>query len=259
MHKALLYAPISSFRTLIATLLKSNLPPLSEPCTWPTSPLLTTPFFQMHTLYVNHINEKIARNKLARVLRRLFGRYGNVVQVTCHTNLKMKGQAFVTFQDAHSSEKAMAKLQNYPLFKQPITIAPAKSESDEILLQMGKKDLVEERKREKERRNKEREEAVEKTKTTSKASSAKLTKSQVKYWKSLPPHSVLLIQNLQDEHLPMLETMFSNFTSFETVRAIPSRKLAFINFENEDGATACLEKFDTSKLGPDVLLTYAKR
>lgn len=68
----------------------------------------------MNTIYVNHINEKIAKNKLERVLRRLFGRYGDIVLVTVHRNLKMKGQAFVTFKDSKSSEKAMAKLQNYP-------------------------------------------------------------------------------------------------------------------------------------------------
>lgn len=212
----------------------------------------------MHTVYVNHINEKIAQHKLQRVLRRLFGRYGTVLQVTSHGNLKMKGQAFITFEDAKSSEKAMAKLQNYPLFKKPISISLAKSESDDLVLKEGKTDLVEERKQKKAQRN---EEQAKEKKSTDLGATSKLTKSQVKYWKSLPAHKVLLLQNVDKQHLSTeaLETRFSNYASFETARAIPSRNLAFINFENEDAATACLSAFDTTELGTDVLLTYAKK
>lgn len=209
----------------------------------------------MHTVYVNHINEKIAKNKVERTLRRLFGRYGEVILVRCHKNLKMKGQAFVTFEDPASSDKAMAKLQNYPLFRKPITITPARTESDVILLKQGKQEVVDERKKLKAQRNEE-----EKTEEKKPASS-KLTKSQVKYWKSLPPHNVLLLQNVDAAHLTSeaLDSLFSKFMSFEAARAIPSRNLAFINFENEEAATACLSSFDLSELGPEVLLTYAKK
>ncbi|PSK37120.1 hypothetical protein C7M61_003547 [Candidozyma pseudohaemuli] len=204
----------------------------------------------MNTIYVNHINEKIARNKLERVLRRLFGRYGDIVLVTVHRNLKMKGQAFVTYEDPKSSEKAMAKLQNYPLFRQPISITWAKTELDGILLKQGKEDVVEERKKKKA----EKKETVEK-----KASTSKLTKSQVKYWRSLPAHRVLLLQNIDKELFDDLESKFSGFSGYENVRAIPSRNLAFIDFESEEAATACISSLETASLGTDVLLTYAKK
>lgn len=204
----------------------------------------------MNTIYVNRINEKIARNKLERVLRRLFGRYGDIVLVTVHKNLKMKGQAFITFEDTKSSEKAMAKLQNYPLFRQPIQITWAKTELDGILLKQGKDEAVEERKKKK---------ADRKETVDTKPSASKLTKSQIKYWRSLPPHHVLLLQNLPKETFVDLESKLSGFSGFENVRAIPSRNLAFVDFENEEAATKCLSTFDVAALGMDVFLSYAKK
>lgn len=212
----------------------------------------------MHTIYINGINEKIAQNKLKRVLFKLCSRYGTVVQVTAHGNLKMKGQAFVAFDNEKSSEKAIQKLNAYPLFKKPITVTSASKESDQILLNNGQDEKVQQRKEAKAQRQ-------EKHPSTSLANTNKISKAQVAYWKSLPIHNVLLIQNLpQDvashpQFQQNLQNHFSSFEGFDSVRAIKARRLAFIHFESDSQASSCLQKFDPAVLGNDILLTYAKK
>lgn len=213
------------------------------------------------TLYVNNINEKVSLNKVKPVLRRLFGRYGSVVQLTAHKNLKMKGQAFITYTDSKSCEKALTRLQGRPVFKKPIRITYAKSNSDEGLKLLGDTAAVELRKKLKKEREAANEAENEKKKQTPPATSTKITNAQLKQWRLLPPNNILLLQNLSDDKLESsyLEATFGNFAGFQKIRLIKFRKLAFIEFDNNSNATGCLEKIDYSTLGEEALLTYAKK
>lgn len=172
----------------------------------------------------------------------------------------MKGQAFVTYKDADSANRALRKLQGYPIFKKPVSISHAHSESDEFYKLIGQTIAIDRRKAAKKVREEKRaKKDAEKASTP--APSSLLTKNQIKQWKALPPHNVLLLQNLQEEHLVLeyLEGKFGGQEGFERVRLIKFRHLAFIDFDLEPNATKGLETIDTVSIGPDVLLTYAKK
>lgn len=213
-----------------------------------------------NTLYINNLNEKVSLNKLKPVLNLLFSRYGNVVQITAHKNMKMKGQAFITYKDASSTERAIRKLQGRPVFKKPIKISYSQTESDEFHKLSGKMEAIEKRKVAKKLREEEKTKMVAE-KASTPATPGVLTKNQIKQWKSLPPHNVLLLQNLQEEQLVMeyLEGIFGGQDGFERVRLIKFRKLAFIDFDLEAKATKSLETIDPTSIGAEVLLTYAKK
>lgn len=210
-----------------------------------------------HTLYINNMNEKVSLNKIKPVLSRLFGRYGTIVQITAHKNLKMKGQAFVTYKSIESCEKAIQKLQGRPIFRKPIHVTYAKAPSDEEHKIMGNTEAIEKRKEAKKFQEAEK----EKESTGSTKSAGGLTKNQVKQWKALPPHNILLLQNLQEIFLDTekLQARFSDLAGFERVRLIKFRKLAFIDFDLETNASKCLESVKSEEFGPEVLLTYAKK
>lgn len=212
-----------------------------------------------HTLYVNNINEKVSLNKVKPVLDRLFSRYGTVVQLSAHKNLRMKGQAFITYKDTASTAVALRKLQGRPVFRKPIRISYAKSASDEENRLLANLEAIEQRKEAKKQREEARAKAATPKSATPAASS--LSKNQVKQWKSLPPHHILLVQNLQENQLTTeyLEGIFSTQAGFERVRLIKFRKLAFVDFDVESNATKCLESVDAATLGPDVLFSYAKK
>lgn len=215
-----------------------------------------------HTLYVNNINDLISRNKITYVLNHLFSQFGLVVEIRIRKSLKMKGQAFVTYQEQCSCEKAIEKLQGRSVFKKPIRISFAKTGSDAFLKLNG--DTKELNKRRELREKKLQESAVNSKDQESQEASSKtpeLTETQLKQWKLLPPNKVLLLQNLSLDKLEsgMLEEAFSKYSGFEKVRLIKFRKLAFIDFELETVATTCLTLIDSSVFGTESLLTYAKK
>jgi hypothetical protein len=53
-------------------------------------------------------------------LRGLFKVYGEVLDVVAHSNLRMRGQAFVSFESPEIAKKAMAEVQRFPLYSKPM-------------------------------------------------------------------------------------------------------------------------------------------
>lgn len=53
-------------------------------------------------------------------LRGLFKSYGEVLDVVAHNNLRMRGQAFVSFPSAEIAKKAMKDVQRFPLYSKPM-------------------------------------------------------------------------------------------------------------------------------------------
>jgi len=57
---------------------------------------------------------------MKQTLRGLFKSYGEVLDVVAHNNLRMRGQAFVSFADAETAKKAMREVQRFPLYSKPM-------------------------------------------------------------------------------------------------------------------------------------------
>ena len=53
-------------------------------------------------------------------LRGLFKTYGEVVDIVAHKNLRMRGQAFVSFENAEIAKKALTEVQRFPLYGKPM-------------------------------------------------------------------------------------------------------------------------------------------
>jgi RNA recognition motif-containing protein len=56
-----------------------------------------------HTIYINNLNEKIPLSDLVHVLEQVFSQFGTVLQVIAKQSLKMRGQAFVIYDDLSSA------------------------------------------------------------------------------------------------------------------------------------------------------------
>ncbi|KAJ3316667.1 hypothetical protein HDU93_004358 [Gonapodya sp. JEL0774] len=83
------------------------------------------------TLYIQNLNEKVKLDALKRDLRAAFSVYGDVIQVYCKKSVKMRGQAFVVFQEQESADKAKVELRDFPLHGKPMNIQYAKTKSDD--------------------------------------------------------------------------------------------------------------------------------
>jgi len=56
-------------------------------------------------------------------LRGLFKVYGEVLDVVAHNNLRMRGQAFVSFASADTAKNAMKEVQRFPLYAKPMVFS----------------------------------------------------------------------------------------------------------------------------------------
>jgi len=53
-------------------------------------------------------------------LRGLFKSYGEVLDVVAHKNLRMRGQAFVSFESTDIAKKAAKEVRGFPLYSKPM-------------------------------------------------------------------------------------------------------------------------------------------
>lgn len=53
-------------------------------------------------------------------LRGLFKSYGEVLDVVAHSNLRMRGQAFVSFASPDVAAKALKEVRGFPLYSKPM-------------------------------------------------------------------------------------------------------------------------------------------
>ena len=72
------------------------------------------------TLYIQNLNEKIKIPVLKASLRGLFKSYGEVLDVVAHSNLRMRGQAFVSFASPEIARKALKEVRGFPLYSKPM-------------------------------------------------------------------------------------------------------------------------------------------
>ena len=79
--------------------------------------------FASETLYIQNLNEKIKIPVLKASLRGLFKSYGEVLDVVAHSNLRMRGQAFVSFESAEIAKKALKEVRGFPLYSKPMVRA----------------------------------------------------------------------------------------------------------------------------------------
>ncbi|CCE78087.1 Piso0_000700 [Millerozyma farinosa CBS 7064] len=214
----------------------------------------------IETVYVRNLNDRISLNKLKPALEEKFQAYGRILQLTAHKNLKMKGQAFITFESSESSKRAVEEAKNIVLFGKPMQVTFAKSNSDNFYLQVEQNEgPVQERKRHKaELSEKETASNTKPTKVASKAST-----KDFQSWKNIPPNKILLLQNLKNDTTSQeLNEYFDAYDGFINLRLVKIRNLCFVEFENESASTKCLETGDYERLksfGDNIILTYAKK
>lgn len=209
------------------------------------------------TIYINNLNEKVSLNTLKRELEKVFKEYGDIIQITAHKNLKMKGQAFITYDSVEAAKSAVEDKKSRVLFERSVNVQYAKTNSDKYYSDIRKDETeIDKRKEAKVKRNQE--------KSMAHNEEPPLKKAKKNDWTSLPANEILLIQNLSaDTNNDILAEYFEQFSGFINSRYVKIRNLAFLEFENEILSTKCLEDCKEEDLkktfGDEVILTYAKR
>lgn len=257
---------------------------------------LNTTFTGQHTIYVNNLNERVKIPELKKCLYAIFSKFGKIIDIVAAKNLRMRGQAFIIFDQSDSAAQALTSMQSFPLYDKPLRIQFAKSDSD--IIAKRKNTFVERPKR----RNDSDTPSISKKEKRRQQQAAKqeqqrLVKAQMAaQFPNLPagmppmmpgmppmmmpppmpsrpvlhppifggemPNNILFVSNLQDANEAMLTTLFKAYNGFREVRLIPGRDgIAFVEFDLEHHAAMAKDGLQGFKITPDkaMMITFAKK
>ncbi|KAK9718613.1 hypothetical protein K7432_005335 [Basidiobolus ranarum] len=239
----------------IAPITPPVVPVISAPT--PKDPAPETP---SNTIYIRNIDEKIKIPKLKKELTTIFQKYGKIVEIIAHGNLRMRGQAFVVFDEQESATKALEEAQHHVFHNRQLLLQYSKGKSDAIVKRDGEDELEEHKKR--------RLEEKEKRGPISAKKQSKSNGSSKGYgYGSGDPlfhlNKILFIQNIPEGITEaMLTGIFQTYIGFKEVRLVPGKlDIAFVEYENEHQAAIAKEALKEYEIQPGhrVHITFAKK
>ncbi|SHO76031.1 Similar to S.cerevisiae protein MSL1 (U2B component of U2 snRNP) [Malassezia sympodialis ATCC 42132] len=89
------------------------------------------------TLYIQNLNERVKLPIMKQSLEALFSTFGPVLSIVAHKNLRMRGQAFVSFQDKDTATRAMKEVSGFPLYGKSMRVSYARTPSDSVVAHHG--------------------------------------------------------------------------------------------------------------------------
>jgi len=228
------------------------------------------------TIYVNNLNEKIKKDDLKKAIYAIFSQFGTILDVVALKTLKMRGQAFVAFQDIPSATNALRSMQGFPFYDKPMRIAFAKSKSDAVSKLDGTYNA------EKEKKFKRKAQEIKKKPVKQirqsvpiiqpvaeperpAAASVSAGPPPQQQQQNVPevPNQILFLSNLPDETTEiMLSMLFRQIPGYKEVRLVPGRHdIAFVEFENADQARTAKDTLNGFKISPahPMAITFARK
>jgi RNA recognition motif-containing protein len=225
------------------------------------------------TLYIQNLNEKIKIDVLKASLRGLFKSYGEVLDVVAHSNLRMRGQAFVSFADPQVAKKAMKEVRGFPLYSKPMQISFARTRSDAVVKSLDAENLDEHKAQRAEHKKTTRYTNPLKRKFRAKRMAAEVDGGAAapapkrpnvqmpdEY---LPPNKILFLQNLPESVTKdQLLALFAQYPNLHEVRLIPTKKdIAFVEYIDEGSAGVAKDALHNYKLDGEnkIKITFARK
>jgi len=231
------------------------------------------PEYISETLYIQNLNEKIKVDVLKASLRGLFKSYGEVLDVVAHSNLRMRGQAFVSFADPQVAKKAMKEVKGFPLYSKPMQISFAKTRSDAVVKKLDGEHFDEHKTKRVEHKKATRYTNPLKRKFKAKRMAAEIDGAAAapapkrpnvqmpdEY---LPPNKILFLQNLPESVTKdQLLALFAQYPNLHEVRLIPTKKdIAFVEYIDEGSAGVAKDALHNYKLDGEnkIKITFARK
>ncbi|GFY46065.1 u1 small nuclear ribonucleoprotein A [Trichonephila inaurata madagascariensis] len=242
-----------------------------------------------NTIYINNLNEKIKEDELKKSLSAVFSQFGAILDIVAMKTLRMRGQAFVVFDDIKSAANALSTMQSFPFYDKPMRIQFAKTDSDIIAKRNGTyvKRIKEPRQELGDKKKKKA--AKDPFKVPEQipqqpgllpgvppgAMVQSLVPNIFSAHHGIPPamlqvphnsqarNHILFMSNLPKEaNEQMLTRLFKEYHGFKEVRLIPSRHdIAFVEFDNEKNAAMAKENLDGLIIMPGcpLSISYANK
>lgn len=214
-----------------------------------------------NTLYVSNLNEKIKLEELKKALYYLFSSYGNILEIIARKTYKLRGQAWIIFEDIGAATRAHRELQNIDFYTKPLKINFAKSKSDVIAKMDGS--FVSRPKRKTEEEKVPKHKLAKKKKEQAKQQQESQVKQETEVAPQEPPNKILFVQNIPAEATSQaLQVLFAQYTGFKEVRLVQGKSgIAFVEYEDEFQSAAALAVLQGFKINPTnaLKISFAKK
>ncbi|KAJ3196023.1 U2 small nuclear ribonucleoprotein B'' [Irineochytrium annulatum] len=214
-------------------------------------PMAPPPTELNRTLYIRNLNEKISLKTIKTSLEAIFTTFGKILDLRASKNVKMRGQAFVTFENQESATKALNEAQGFPLFSLPMDIQYARDTNYIFAEQNGT--LEQQKKRRAEEKARKALEPKKPKLEASLGSTGWFPGGAPMPAEFLPPNSTLFIENLPPETTQqILNDLFNQFPGFKEVRIVPGKSdIAFVEYDTEAQSTYAKQQLNLYKITPD--------
>ena len=90
-----------------------------------------------HTLYLHNLNDKIKSDRMKASLYATLSQHGKILEIVMGRARRLRGQAWVTFDDITSASNALRATNGSVLFDKPAVISFAKEKADVIARREG--------------------------------------------------------------------------------------------------------------------------
>lgn len=250
------------------------------------------------TLYVRNLPDKLPKQRLRQLLHALFSAHGRVVWIVAEKTMKLRGQAFITFEQQTGATAALRALQSSNFLGRTVAVSYARQITDRangVSFGGDSKDSQKiraaKRKATKLEIEKKKQEAAE-MQARAAASDGNSTGMQHADGSHLmnvdgtdaamvtappmeivmPPNNILFVEGLpkvlkkDGEDIAVsevLQDLFARFSGFVEVRSVPGKDdIAFVEFSSDGDAAIAMAGLDKHPLGtpPQLLkVTFAKK
>jgi len=220
------------------------------------------------TIYINNLNEKVRKQDLKKDLYAMFSRFGQILDIICCKTYRLRGQAWIVFNDIPSATGALRTMQGFDYRQKPMRIQFAKSKSDLITEREGesinKEERVLKRKRRFESDEEERKSKRQAVRVAPYGAPSALTGavSMQPTHRQEPPNHILFVENLPEiANIVMMDKLFAQFPGYKESRLVPGQGMAFVEYGNDMEAAVAMQTMQGFKLSAEhnLVISFAKK
>lgn len=237
------------------------------------------------TLYIRNLPEKLNKQRLRRLLHAAFSPHGRIVWIVAEHILKLRGQAFITFETQASATTAMRAMHATEFMGKQIVVTYSKNVSDRGGSKKlgGDSDLSRTERAKKRRDEKARKVEEENKKLNMQVEDVNVpvinppepglvpNPTLVPPAPIMIPNRILFIENLpekigtdnQQSMGDVLTNLFARFSGFVEVRTVPGKaSLAFVEFGTETESAVALGGLQDHEIGDppqQMRVSFAKK
>jgi len=191
------------------------------------------------TLYIKNIDDKIKKQPLKKLLYMVFSQYGRVIDIIACKGTKLRGQAWIVYEDVRAATTAIKERQGFNFYGKPLNIAFAKGKSNIVARKEG---VLQANAPRQKRQRDDRSDDVDAKRATGEGS------NRILFAQNLPPGVTK----------QSLTTLFQSCTGFVEVRmAAGHDRISFIEFQDSTHASMALRQLNGFKISESAALNLS--